>query len=50
MKLQQKKAKKFREALMEYERFKKDFIMEHPEATSKEYEEAIRKKADELDL
>lgn len=50
MTLQQKKSKAFADALREYEEFKRKFIQEHPDATPEEYEKAMCKKADELDL
>lgn len=50
MTYQQKKSRQFGEALAEYERFKQEFREKHPDATPQEYEQAMRKKARELDI
>lgn len=50
MTLQQKKSKKFAEALEELEAFKVEYRYTHPEATEDEYREAVEQKAEELDL
>lgn len=50
MTLQKQKAKKFGEALEEFERFKVQWEAEHPNASEDEYLEAISAKAEELDL
>lgn len=47
---QQKKVKKFKEALEELEQFKIEYRWMHPNATEEEYQKAIEEKAQELDL
>lgn len=47
---QQKKSKKFSDALEELEQFKNEYQWMHPHATKEEYEEAVKEKAKELDL
>ena len=50
MTTQQKKAKKFKEALEEFDRFKIEYRQTHPNASEEEYKKAIKEKARELDL
>jgi hypothetical protein len=47
---QQKKSRAFASALEEFEKFKAEWEMEHPDATEDEYLQAISQKAEELDL
>lgn len=44
------RSQRFAEAIEEFERFKIEWAIEHPDATPEEYEQAIREKAEELDL
>jgi len=44
------KSQRFAEAMEELERFKIEWAIEHPDATPEEYMEAIKEKAEELDL
>ena len=50
MTLQQRKAKKFKNALDEFDRFKQEWKLDNPNATEEEYMKAITEKAQELDL
>ena len=50
MTYQQRKSKAFGDALREYEKFKQEYWDKHPNATPKEYEQAMREKARELDI
>lgn len=50
MTLQQKKSIAFGKALDEFQRFKAEWRKNHPNATEEEYNKAIAKKAEELDL
>ena len=49
-KYQQKKSKKFADALEEFEAFKIEFHFMNPDATEEEYQKALEDKAQELDL
>jgi hypothetical protein len=50
MTAQQKKVKKFKEALEELEQFKIEYHWMHPNASEEEYKKAVEEKAQELDL
>jgi len=44
------KSDRFAEAIEEFERFKIEWAIDHPDATPEEYEQAVKDKAEELDL
>jgi len=44
------KSDRFAEAIEEFERFKIEWAIEHPDATPDEYAQAVAEKAEELDL
>lgn len=44
------RADRFRDAWNEYERFKREYLEEHPEASPEQYEQAMKEKAKELNL
>ena len=50
MTMQERKSKKFAEAIEEFERFKAEWDVEHPDASDDERQKAISDKAEELDL